>query len=444
MTTENPNPDHLPLKDPDPRDALQTLEEIRRHEQARFQSLLRISALLSSTLNLPRLLDTILQAVLRLTDTEASSILLIDRPSGSLYFEATSNFPSGQTERIEVPLEGSVAGWVIQHGRPRVLQRVKEEQEFTVSAQIDSQTDFSTDSLLAVPLTVKGQVIGVLEALNKCGGRSFDDEDQETLTAMAGPAAIAIENARLFQQNDLVAEMVHELRTPLMALTTMSELLTRPDLPSGRARELTLTLQGETQRLTNMVSDFLDFARLESGRVKLKMGAVHLERVIEETVRIQQPAARERGITIEVRPDPDLPLVYGDADQLKQVLLNLVSNAIKYNRPDGSIVITAEQQDDQVKVCVQDTGQGIPADAMKRLFQRFYRVPDTEGYSSGTGLGLSIARQIVHEHGGRIWAQSEWQQGSRFCFVIPLEGGKPPSDLGLDEDFEGAAPAGVF
>ena len=442
--TENSNPDQLSRQESDPRDALRSREETRRQEQVRFQSLLHISALLSSTLNLPRLLDTILQAVLRFTDTEASSILLIDRPSGTLYFDATSNFPSGQTERIEVPLEGSVAGWVIQHGRPRVLQRVKEEQEFTVSAQIDSQTEFSTDSLLAVPLAVKGQVIGVLEALNKRGGRPFDDNDQEMLMAMAGPAAIAIENARLFQQNDLVAEMVHELRTPLTALTTMSGLLTRPDLPPERARELAGTLQGETQRLTKMVSDFLDFARLESGRVKLKMGTVDLEQVIADTVRIQQPAARERGITIEVRPEQDLPLVFGDADQIKQVLLNLVSNAIKYNRPGGSIVVTAGREDDQVQVCVQDTGPGIPPDAMKHLFQRFYRVPDTEGYSSGTGLGLSIARRIVYEHGGRIWAESEWGQGSRFCFTIPLEGGKPPSDLGLDEDFEGAAPAGVI
>jgi signal transduction histidine kinase len=193
-----------------------------------------------------------------------------------------------------------------------------------------------------------------------------------------------------------------------------------------------------------MLSDFLDFARLESGRVKLKMGPVRLEQIIADTVQIERPAAREREITIEVRSEPDLPLVYGDAGKLKQVLLNLVSNAIKYNRPGGSIVITIGREDQQVKVCVQDTGQGIPLDAMKHLFQRFYRVPDTEGYSRGTGLGLSIARRIVSEHGGRIWAQSEWEQGSSFCFTIPVEGTKPPSELGLDEDFEGAAPGGVF
>lgn len=417
-------------------DEIKTMEQTRSLERERFTSLLEISTTLSSTLNLPRLLDIILDATTKLTHTMASSILLIDQQTGNLYFEATSNIPRAKMERIEVPLKGSIAGWVVLHGRPRVIQQVKAAEQFTVSARVDSLTTFSTDSLLAVPLTVKGKVIGVLEALNKKDQQLFSHEDVETLVAMAGQAAVAIENARLFQQSDFVSEMVHELRTPLMALVALSDLLTRPDLPHEKLSDLGQTIQREAKRLTKMTSSFLELSRLESGRVHLKYEIINIPELIEETLSIQEPQAAEREIAITTQTPEDLPSLTADRDRIKQVILNLVSNAIKYNHPGGSIVVSTKLMDNMIRVAVADTGKGIPPDAVKHLFNRFYRVPDTEGYTTGTGLGLSITQRIVQQHGGRIWVESELGKGSCFSFALPLEAAEESQEhLGPDEDF---------
>ncbi len=405
---------------------VESLEHMRSLERQRFASLLEISTTLSSTLNLPRLLDIILDATVKLTNTYASSILLIDQQTGNLYFEATSNIPRPQIERIEVPLEGSLAGWVVQHGKPRIIQQVKSEAQFTVPAKVDSLTDLSTESLLAVPLTAKGKVIGVLEVINKRDQQAFTQEDVETLMAVAGQAAVAIQNARLFQQSDFISEMVHELRTPLMALVALSELLSRPDLPNEKQGELAETIQREAKRLTKMTSNFLELARLESGRVRLKHEPVDLQQIIQETAAVQEPQAAERGIRIALDTPDILPPLMGDENRIKQVLLNLISNAIKYNRPQGRITIAAEIQEAAVQVSVADTGPGIPPEAVKNLFKRFYRVPDTEGYTTGTGLGLSITQRIVQEMGGRIWLESQSGQGTCFYFTLP----RPPEEPG--------------
>ena len=407
---------------------IESLEETRALERDRFSSLLDISAILSSTLNLPRLLDIILDSTVKLTNTAASSILLIDRQTGNLYFEATSNIPRARMERIEVPLKGSLAGWVAQHGKPRVIQQVKNEEQFTVPAQIDMVTTLSTDSLLAVPLTIKGEVIGVLEVMNKKEHQLFTHEDIETLLALAGQAAVAIENVRLFQQSDFISEMVHELRTPLMALVALSELLSRPDLPAAKREEFAQTIQREARRLTHMTSSFLELSRLESGRVRLKQEPTLLPELIRDTVRVQEPQAAERGITITVDLPETLPTLMGDPDRIKQVILNLVSNAIKYNRPEGTITISAALKRDMIEVSVRDTGKGIPADAVENLFKRFYRVPDTEGYTTGTGLGLSITQRIVQQHGGKIWLQSTLGEGSSFYFTLPLQANIVPGN----------------
>ncbi len=419
--------------DPAPGAQIKALKEAHSLERARFASLLEISAVLSSTLNQPRLLEVILEATNKLTRTGASSILLIDPQTNSLYFEATSNIAHRQIERIEVPLEGSIAGWVVQHRKPRIIEEVSDASEFTVSAKTDSLLTFSTDSVLAVPLMIKGKVIGVLEALNKQDRQPFTAEDVEALEAMATQAAVAIENARLFQQSDFISEMVHELRTPLMALVALSELLTRPDLPADQREEFAQTIQREAKRLSEMTSSFLELSRLESGRVKLKCEPIDLRGIIQETITVQRQQATERGINIEVDLPAELPPMVGDAGRIKQVLLNLISNAIKYNRPNGTIAVSAEHKDETIQVCVRDSGRGIPSDAIKNLFTRFYRVPDTEGYTAGTGLGLSIAQRIVQQHGGRIWVESELEKGTRFCFTLPLEAVGRPEPLRLDE-----------
>ncbi len=265
----------------------------------------------------------------------------------------------------------------------------------------------------------KGNSLGVIEAVNKQAGK-FDEEDTRVLQALAAQAAIAIENARLFQQSDLVAEIVHELRTPLAALTAAAHLLQRSDLPQDQRHTLGKTIFEEVQRLNAMASDFLDLARLESGRVRLTREVVHLGGLVGECMEIIRLQAKEQGVSLESDVDPSLSPVQGDRNLLKQLLLNLLTNAIKYNTEGGKVRVELSRQGDEVLLVVADSGLGIPKDYLPRIFERFYRVPDREARTSGTGLGLPIAKRIAESHGATIRVQSQVGKGSTFAVHLPM------------------------
>ncbi len=392
---------------------------------ARYERIIELSRHLNSVLELPLLLQMIIEAAQEITGGTASSILLVDRKSGDLYFEAATGAKSEEVQRVVVPMD-SIAGWVVRHGEPVVIEDAqKDERHFQGS---DVEIAFVTQSLIAVPLSVKGEIIGVLESLNKAQGRSFDQADVDLLLTMAAQAAVAIENARLFQQSDLISEMVHELRTPLTAILAYADMLLGSRVGEEQRTQFLETIRNEAERLANMTNEFLDLARLSSGRARLVRTEVDLAQVVRTAVNVVRPQAIERGIRLTVRTSDDLPAVLGDEQRLHQVVLNLVSNAIKYNRPAGSVTVTVgvdSQEPSCVRVAVKDTGQGISQDNLVHLFEKFFRVRDSEGYAQGTGLGLSIAKQIVEVHGGRMSVESQLGVGSVFSFTIPcLEKGR--------------------
>lgn len=387
---------------------------------AHYQRLIEISQQLNSTLDLGSLLKKIISAARELTDTEAASIMLIEPATGDLRFEIASNIAVQDMEEIIIPKGSGIAGWVAQHGEPRVINDVS--QEPTWSNRVDDTIEFHTRSILAVPLRTHTKVIGVLEGINKIGGGGWTENDVNTLNTLASQAAIAIENARLFQQNDFIAEMVHELRTPLAALKASTVLLLRPDLPDNRRHDIITTMHSETERLSRLTSEFLDLARLESGRARLDTSRFDLNKLLEESVDVVTQQANDRQIAIHIVCDG--LIANADRGKIKQVLLNLLTNAIKYNREGGHIHVMAQpvvnhEGHPYIQVAVQDTGYGIAKEHQKHMFEKFYRVADTAGFTQGTGLGLAIARHIVEGHGGQITLESEQGVGSTFAFTIP-------------------------
>lgn len=386
----------------------------------RYERILEISQELAVMFDHQALLRVIVNAASELTDSEASSILLLDSATGELRFEMASNMLSSDLTNIVVPIEGSIAGWVVTHGEVRLIQDITTDPGY--SQQVEDVTRVRTSNLLAVPLkSRRGQVIGVLEALNKRGPARYQDDDIKMLTLLALHAATAIENARLFQQSDFMAEMVHELRTPLVALKTSTALLSRSDLPDEKRTDIIETLQSETERLVRLTSEYLDLARLESGRARLEISEVSLDKLLYECVDIVHPQATERGIQIK-KAIPDFA-VRADRGKVKQVVLNLLSNAVKYNREHGIIDIRVTpllaHEEPFAQIAVADTGYGIPQESQRHLFEKFYRVADTSGFTQGTGLGLTIARHIIEAHGGNIWVESELGSGSTFFFTLP-------------------------
>jgi signal transduction histidine kinase len=254
------------------------------------------------------------------------------------------------------------------------------------------------------------------------GDTGFTADDITTLTTLASQAAVAIENARLFQQSDFIAELVHELRNPLAALKTSLTLLERPELPADKRADIIETMKGEAERLRRLTDEFLDLARLESGRESLSIETFPLQRLITESADVVQSQAQEKGITIHI--DPEDYMVRADRGKIKQVVLNFLTNAIKYNRPNGEIYVRTQPVTDNdgrawVQIGVEDTGYGISKEHQRNMFQKFYRVPALQDKAKGTGLGLAITKHIVEAHEGRIWLESEEGVGSTFFFTIP-------------------------
>jgi signal transduction histidine kinase len=317
-----------------------------------------------------------------------------------------------------VPTDRSIAGWVYTKGEIALVEDVLQDSRFF--SEVDAVTNFTTRSILCVPLRLKEKILGVIEAVNKKKG-IFDEDDVIVLRAVATQAAISIENSRLFKQSDLIAELVHELRTPLTALIAASHILQRADLGAAERGRLLSTIMNESLRLDTMARGFLDLARMESGRAQFYREPVHLGGLAEECLEIIRPQAEEVNVTLESKLDSALPPVMGDRNRLKQLLLNLLTNAIKYNKPGGWVQVNLKGDGDDVLLSVKDSGCGIPAKSLPRIFERFYRGPDQEDQSLGAGLGLAIAKRIVENHRGEISVASKVGKGSTFTVRIPIQ-----------------------
>jgi signal transduction histidine kinase len=290
---------------------------------------------------------------------------------------------------------------------------------------VDRITGNPTRTLLGIPLITKNKIVGVLEALNKEQGK-FSDGDESMLLVLGAQAAVAIENARLFQQSDLISEFVHELRTPLASLSTATYLLLRPEMSREQQEQIIRNIHSETLRLNALASSFLDLARLESGRVQFHKTNFSVADMLYECKDVMNSKADEEKLHIQIETPDGMPALEADRDKIKQVVLNLLSNAIKYNRPNGSILLRGDFSTSEILIAVQDTGVGIPEDALPHLFQKFYRVRENETKAAGTGLGLSICKQIVQGHGGRMDVKSKIGVGTSFTVRLPRSGKTQP------------------
>jgi signal transduction histidine kinase len=398
------------------------MAEIKTERLGGYRRLIEIARDLASTLDLDVLLERIVQAAAEVSGSEAASILLYDDMTQKLYFQVATNLDEPTMRGLVIPLEGSIAGWILTNRKP--LRITNAQQDPRLFANVDRVTGHPTQTLLGVPLITKNKIVGVLEALNKEKGK-FTDGDESMLSVLGAQAAVAIENARLFQQSDLISEFVHELRTPLASLSTATYLLLRPEISRDQQEQISRNIHSETLRLNALASSFLDLARLESGRVQFHKASFNVVDLLYECKDVMNSKADEEKIRIQIESPEKMPMLEADRDKIKQVVLNLLSNAIKYNHPNGSIILRSDFSAEEILIILQDTGIGIPEDALPHLFQKFYRVRENETKAAGTGLGLSICKQIVQGHGGHVEVKSKIGVGTAFTVHLP-RGGKLP------------------
>ncbi len=272
-----------------------------------------------------------------------------------------------------------------------------------VSPLKDLQRAFAGVTIVARDITVRKQA-----------------EDQLRLASLAADAASRA-------KTDLLAGMSHELRTPLTAIIGYAEILFYEYFGAVNERQkqqLDIILQC-SRHLLELINDILDISKIESGKTELELSSVNISTLVTHTlVLLKETAARRRiQVTTAVPPELSGLTISADERRVKQVLFNLLSNALKFTPEGGSIVVSTFSMEGALAICVADTGIGIPHGELERIFDAFYQIKGRPSSSkaSGSGLGLSLARQIVELHGGRIWAESEGEgKGSKLTFTLPL------------------------
>jgi signal transduction histidine kinase len=408
-------------------------DQIQRLEKTvdRLERVVTIGQMLNSTLDLAQLLETIIQTAADLLGTQAASILLMDERTGELFFAASTGSSREELREIKVPLEGSIAGAIYSTGEPAIVGDVTGDARHYTG--VDQSISFQTRSLLGVPLQVRTRCIGVLEALNKLDGAQFEESDVHILLAMASHAAIAIENARLVAnlreanrrlsdldrlKTNFISIASHELRTPLMIVQGFASFL-REQASGEMTSDLDMVLRGAS-KLQAIIDQMTNLNYLEAGLSELKRENLVVQNLVEDLAREWGPlaAAKQQTLTINVPPTPIF--VHGDRSKIDLALSNVMNNAVKFTPESGHIALQVISHTGRVEIAVVDDGAGIPKDELGRVFERFYQVEDhLTRHHGGLGLGLAIAKEVIEQHGGRIWAESGDGQGSRFRITLP-------------------------
>ncbi len=221
-------------------------------------------------------------------------------------------------------------------------------------------------------------------------------------------------------RRDFISNVSHELRTPLASLKALTETLQDGALADPQAGPRFLgRISTEVDALTQMAQELLDLSRIESGQVELILAPLAPQNLVNSAADRMRMQAERAGLKLSIKCEDDLQTIRADKSRLEQVLVNLIHNAVKFTKPGGEIALEAVSVSGGVRFAVQDSGVGIPAESLSRIFERFYRVEKSRT-GSGTGLGLSISKHIIEAHGGKIWAESDEGRGSVFYFEIPV------------------------
>ena len=396
-----------------------------------LERLLEVVRGLTTAPDLEAFLQTVINEATELTDSELSSILEYDENAEELRFLAMHWFQRDLLRPVGVPLDGSAAGWVYRRGQPLIIQDVRVDQRhFKV---VDRVTKHVTHSLVAVPLIVRGEIIGVLEALNKKDNAHYTEEDLTILETLAALAAQAIQNVSLQRKarataieiaelerlkTDFIAIASHELRTPLGLILGHATFL-RELASEEYAEQLDMIIRNAT-KLKTIVENLSDVDNIQNGAAHVRNQTVSLTRIIHDVIDTFQDEATSRNITLKSEGGDSPFHLDADAVKLSIALSNLVKNALQFTESGGHVTIRVEEDTGFYKVTVMDDGIGIPARDLPRVFERFFQVEThlTRRFG-GMGLGLAVAKAMIELHGGRIWAESAEGKGSRFTFLVP-------------------------
>lgn len=402
--------------------------------------LLLIGRMVTEAVEVETLLETVTRAMAEMTDSESASVLLYDDEAHALRFVAASDSSHTIAQEIPVPIEDSVAGAAFAEKR---VVAIKDAAKFPRHfRRIDQETRLVTRSILAVPISYRGQVLGVLETINKRGGVDYNGDDATILETLASLLALSFENASLEgiiekikeeaarldkMKTDFIAITSHELRTPLGLIIGHSTFLR--EIVNDEFHDQLDTIIRNAMRLKEIIENMTSVDNAQAGTAVVRAHNVSVRKIIEETVEPLQVEAKQKKIKMRTDLSQDDLMVEGDAEKIGIALLNLVRNAVMFTNEGGHILIRAKQEHGQIKISIIDDGIGIPAKDVPHIFERFYQVEShLTRKHGGMGLGLSVAKMMVEMHGGQIIAESVPGKGSNFTILLPVDSSRAEAD----------------
>jgi signal transduction histidine kinase len=407
----------------------QSVEELRVLGQ--------VGQALSSTLDLEAVLRTIVARATALAGVDGGAIFEYDAEREEFRLHTTDQLPEDLVDALgatPMPKGEGVVGQLALTGRPAVVEDISDERAYRSRVR-DLLLQHGYRSLLAVPLLREDRVLGGL-VVNRRQPGAFPARSIELLQTFATQSALAIHNARLFREiedkgrqleiasrhkSTFLANMSHELRTPLNAIIGFTRIVMRrsKEQLDPKQYENLEKILGSSQHLLSLINAVLDLAKVEAGKVEVHAGEVQLAALLEQCTRTVEPLAKD-GVALVRDFDASLPTLWSDEEKVRQIVINLLSNAAKFTA-QGSIRVGARRDGERVSIVVADTGIGIPADKLDAVFEEFEQVDaSSTRVQGGTGLGLAIARRLARLMDGDLTAASTLGSGSTFTLSLPL------------------------
>jgi signal transduction histidine kinase/CheY-like chemotaxis protein len=431
-----------------------------RRRAGQLATLHRVGLDITSALDLDGVLQALYEETCNIVDVNLFAVALYNRDGDSIEYPLVMGaggplqVPPQRREQGLSDGRRGLAAYVMEQGRPvqipDLLHPPPELENWPLLPEEETSRAYA-----GIPLVFREEVLGVLSVHSNRPG-AYSQEDLDLLRTMTSQASIAIQNARAYRQlmetaeqlrevdrlkTQFLANMSHELRTPLNSIIGFSRVMLKGiDGPLNDLQEADVTsIYNSGQHLLGLINSILDMSKIEAGKMELAFEQVRLPQILDTVASTTRALIKDRPIELHVQVPPDLPPVWADSQRVRQILINLLSNAAKFTE-EGHITISARVRDeagDTVVVSVADTGVGIDPRAQNHLFIPFQQVDaSTTRRAGGTGLGLAISRSFVQMHGGEIWVKSRPGEGSAFYFTLPIhdpllghnvpEGGIPP------------------
>jgi signal transduction histidine kinase len=399
--------------------------------RARFEQLVQAGVAISSEHALDAVLQRIADSAREVVGARYAALGVLDGDGATLVRFVTSGISDQVRRRIgELPRGHGVLGQVIREARPiRVPDLSRHPQSYGFPAHHPTMRSF-----LGVPIRMRERVFGNLYLTDKAGGEPFDAEDEAIVVLLASQAAVAVESARLYeeqaqllgklqtmqrQRDQFFAMINHELRNALTAVFGWSERLVKGKTTSEASQRAAREVFEAAERTITLLNNLLDLSRLDADRIQAVWRDVDLGELARRAVAAVQPVADAKPVRLLIEAPNPPPSCRTDPLRVEQILINLLNNAVRHSTPGEDVVVRLESLPDEVRLHVMDRGPGIAHDLQAKIFEPFVRVDPESGL--GSGLGLPVCRRLAELLGGRLTVYSALGRGATFTLTLPSE-----------------------